>query len=48
MYKIIRTGSSGNSVMYNNSILIDVGVPFNAVEPYVNQLQLVLLTHEHL
>lgn len=46
-YNIIATGSSGNAVIINDSILIDCGVPFKTLEPYVKDLRLVLLTHAH-
>jgi len=46
-YKIIATGSKGNAVILGKSILIDCGVPFSAVKPYLPELRLVLLTHIH-
>jgi len=47
MYKVISTGSHGNAVIYHGSILVDCGVPFSLLEPYVNDLQIILLTHSH-
>ena len=47
MYNVIATGSTGNAVNYGNIILVDVGVPFLKVKPFLNGLKLVLLTHEH-
>ena len=47
MVDVISSGSTGNSVLYFNSILIDVGVPFNKIRPYLDNLKLVLLTHIH-
>lgn len=47
IYNIIATGSSGNAVVIDNKILIDCGVPYKMLRPYVRDLQLVLLTHEH-
>lgn len=47
MYNIISTGSKGNAVVINNKILIDCGVPYKMLEPYIKPLRLVLLTHEH-
>ena len=44
---VIATGSRGNAVILNGSILIDCGVPYKKLEPYVKDLQLVLLTHIH-
>lgn len=46
-FEIISTGSQGNAVIINGSVLIDCGVPFKAIEPYAGRLKLVLLTHEH-
>lgn len=46
-FKIISTGSKGNAVILNDEILIDCGVPYKAIKPYVKGLKLVLLTHQH-
>lgn len=46
-YTIISTGSKGNAVILNNEILIDCGVPYKALKPFVKGLKLVLLTHRH-
>ena len=46
-YKIISTGSQGNSVVLNDQILIDCGVPYRALSDYRKDLKLVLLTHIH-
>ncbi len=46
-YNIISTGSKGNAVIINDIILIDCGVPFKKLEPYIKPLKLVLLTHIH-
>lgn len=45
---VVSSGSHGNAVIYHESILIDIGVNYKKIEPYKNQIQLVLLTHEHL
>lgn len=46
-YNIIATGSSGNAVLINENILIDIGVPWKKLEPYAKKIRLALLTHEH-
>ena len=46
-YQIISTGSQGNAVVINSSVLVDCGVPYKAVEPIAKSLKLVLLTHIH-
>lgn len=46
-YAVISTGSKGNAVIVNKRILVDCGVPYKALRPYVPDLALVLLTHRH-
>lgn len=46
-YKIINTGSNGNATIVENIILIDCGISFKKLKPYINNLKLVLLTHIH-
>lgn len=46
-FEVISTGSKGNAVIIENSVLIDCGVPFKALNHVVNRLKLVLLTHIH-
>lgn len=43
---VISSGSKGNAVLYG-SALVDCGVSFSKLKPYIRQIQLVLLTHEH-
>ena len=47
-HNIISTGSQGNAVILNNNILIDCGVTFKALKDVYKQLNIVLLTHEHI
>lgn len=46
-YDVLATGSSGNAVVINGTILIDCGVPFKMLDPVKKGLKLVLLTHIH-
>lgn len=46
-FDVIATGSGGNAVVLNKNIMIDCGVPFSKVKPYMKDLYLVLLTHIH-
>lgn len=48
-YDIIATGSSGNAVVINGEILIDIGVPMKKLRESgcIKDLRLVLLTHAH-
>ena len=45
--KVISSGSEGNSVIYNNAIMVDCGVSFKALEAVKRSLKIVLLTHKH-
>lgn len=45
--EVISTGSSGNSVLINETVLIDIGVPFKKLESFYRKINLVLLTHSH-
>ena len=47
MYKVISTGSKGNAILYFGSILVDCGVPYSLLEPYLYDIQIVLLSHIH-
>jgi L-ascorbate metabolism protein UlaG (beta-lactamase superfamily) len=47
MYQVISSGSKGNSVIYHSSIMVDCGVPYSLIKPYVNDLQIVLYSHFH-
>lgn len=46
-YNILASGSSGNCVIINDNIAVDMGIPFKKVEQYAKDLRLVLLTHAH-
>lgn len=47
MVNVLASGSKGNAVIYGKSILVDCGVPFALIKPYLKEIQLILLTHEH-
>ena len=44
---VIQTGSSGNCVILNNVLALDMGVTIKKVAPYIPGLQLVFVSHEH-
>lgn len=46
-YNILASGSDGNATIIDNKILIDCGVPYKKVAPFIKKIQLVLLTHRH-
>ena len=47
MYQVIASGSTGNSIIYHKTILVDCGVPFSLLKPFLKDIKLVLLTHSH-
>lgn len=47
MYNVLATGSLGNAVIYHKNIMIDCGVTYVKVKPFVKYLHLILLTHKH-
>jgi phosphoribosyl 1,2-cyclic phosphodiesterase len=47
MYELIATGSTGNAVLYHSRILVDCGVPFAKIRPWMYDIDLLLLTHIH-
>lgn len=47
LYDIISTGSKGNAVLLCDKLLIDCGVSFKMLAPYVPKIKLVFITHEH-
>lgn len=46
-YKIINSGSDGNGLIIEDTILIDCGVSFKSLKDDYKKLKIVLLTHQH-
>ena len=46
-YTIVSTGSKGNAVIIESSVLIDAGVSYKTLEMFTGELKTVLLTHIH-
>lgn len=44
---LIKSGSEGNAIIYENSIMVDCGVSFKALQKAKCSLKIVLLTHQH-
>lgn len=45
--RVVQTGSSGNCVIFDKSVMVDCGVSYKKVEPYMKDVRLLLLTHIH-
>ncbi len=46
-YEVISSGSDGNCLIIDNTIAIDMGVPFKKIRNCYKNIKLVLLTHIH-
>lgn len=44
---IIASSSAGNCYIYNKDLMIDIGVSYKKVKPYLKDIKLILLTHAH-
>lgn len=46
-YEIIESGSTGNCIIINKLIAIDMGVSYKRINNIVKDLKIILLTHVH-
>ena len=46
-YKVVQTGSSGNCIILNEEIMVDCGLSYKKVEPYLKKIKVLLITHTH-
>lgn len=44
-YNIISSSSDGNAVLINDKVLIDCGVSYAKLKPYISNIKVILLTH---
>ena len=45
-YEVIATGSSGNAVLIDD-VLVDCGIPYSRLKPYLAKANYLLITHIH-
>ena len=43
----IASSSAGNCYIYNQDLMIDIGVTYKKVKPYLKSIKIILLTHIH-
>lgn len=43
----IASSSKGNCYIYNEDLMIDVGISYSKVKEYLKPVKLILLTHRH-
>lgn len=46
-FDVLKTGSSGNCIILNSIVSLDMGVSRKIVSPYIKGLQLIFVSHEH-
>ena len=44
-YNVISSSSNGNAIIFNDYLMIDCGVPYTKIKPYIRELKVILLTH---
>lgn len=46
-YEILGTGSSGNCIILNKNIMLDCGLPYKQIKPYLKEIKLIFISHRH-
>ncbi len=46
-FNVIGSNSKGNAVIYDERFMVDCGVSFRQLKPYIEKLEFVFLTHRH-
>lgn len=44
---ILASGSKGNALIYDDKILVDIGIPYSKLKDKLTTVKLILLTHKH-
>lgn len=47
-YNLLASGSSGNCLIINKFLVLDLGVPFKKIKPYYKDIKLVFISHGHI
>lgn len=45
-YEVIASGSKGNSVLIDD-VMVDIGIPFGKLKPYLYKVKYIIITHIH-
>jgi phosphoribosyl 1,2-cyclic phosphodiesterase len=46
-YNVLGSSSAGNGIIYHDEILVDVGLPYKTIYPFLKSVNYILLTHHH-
>lgn len=45
---VIQSSSKGNCFLYyDNTVMVDVGVPFEKIKTYIDNIKIIFITHQH-
>lgn len=44
-YEILNSNSKGNAIIYNDYFLMDCGVAYSKLKPYLKNIKIICLTH---
>jgi hypothetical protein len=44
---IVASGSSGNAIILENGICLDMGIPYKKIKPYLKDIKIIFISHLH-
>lgn len=47
MINIVASGSKSNAVIYHKEVMVDIGVAYTHIKPFLKSIKYILLTHKH-
>ena len=46
-YQIISSSSKGNCIIVNDYLMLDCGVSYKRIKPYLDKIKIMFISHEH-
>ncbi len=46
-YEILNSGSDGNCILLNDNIMLDCGIPYKKIKPYLKNIKIIFISHRH-
>ncbi len=44
-YNVIGSSSKGNAIVVEDILLLDCGLPYSKIKPYLNKIKLIFISH---
>jgi len=44
-YNVISSSSKGNAIIVDDILLLDCGLPYSKIKPYLNKIKLIFISH---